>query len=296
MSRAELLKKLDIIESNEDLRRLSTSELVAHFASRRSGRVVMTRLMRSVIWQAHRQIQRGEEAPIYGNLRTFWYRFLKPLLGRLPSHQTPKQDPYDAMLAVFVEMVLDHKLFRYKDFDFTDENWENRRIGTSRPHVLVFAEKRGWVRFLRDLHTLWGVSTLALGGAPSALTSEYTADHIREVLPPRQPLILFGLVDFDPAGAVIAAAFQRQLAAQGLDVSTLHLPIHPQYYSPEELELFSYPLSKRQPTLTRRWLDRTGGILGQPRGLEIESMPRPRLLSLLEQHLAVIPELRPKTT
>lgn len=292
MSTIELLESLGITNTEEDLRRLSHEELVAHFGSKRSGRVVMTRLMRSVIWQTHRQIQRGEEEPVYGNLRTFWYRFLKPIIARLPPDQAPKQDPYDAMLAVFVELVIEHQLFKYKDFDFTDENWENRRIGTSRPHVLVFAEKRGWVRFLRDLHAEWGVSTLALGGAPSALTSEYTADHIRAVLPPGQPLILFGLVDFDPAGAVIASAFQRQLAAQDLNISTLHTLVHPRHYSPEELEFFSYALPRRQPTLTRRWLDQTGGILGQPRGLELESMPRARLLSLLSEQLAAYPPLR----
>lgn len=291
MTQTKRLEDLGIVEFEEDIRRLSHEQLVARFGSKRSGRIVMTRLMRSVIWQARSQIQRGEEEPVYGNLRTFWYRFIKPIVARLPSDQAPKQDPYDAMLAVFVELVMEHKLLKYKDFDFADENWENRRIGTSRPHVLVFAEKRGWVRFLRDLHAEWGVSTLALGGAPSALTSEYTADHIRAVLPTRQPLVLLGLVDFDPAGAVIAAAFQRQIVAQGLDVSTLHTPIHPRHYSAEELELFSYPLPRSQPTLTRRWLDQTGGVLGQPRGLELESLPRARLLSLLSEQITRHPTL-----
>ena len=292
MSETRRLEDLGIIEIEEDLRRLPYEQLAAHFGSKRSGRLVMTRLMRSVIWQARRQIQRGEEEPVYGNLRTFWYRFLKPIIARLPSNQAPKQDPYDAMLAVFVELVIEHKLFKYRDLDLTDENWENRRIGTTRPDVLVFAEKRGWVRFLRDLHAQWGVSTLALGGAPSALTSEYTADHIRAVLPPGQPLMLIGLVDFDPAGAVIAAAFQRQLAAQGLDISALHTPVHPKRYNAEELELFSYPLPRRQPTLTRRWLEQTGGVLGQPRGLELESMPRGRLLSLLAEQITARPPVR----
>ena len=56
----------------------------------------------------------------------------------------------------FRNLVLEHKLFKYQDFNFTDENWENRRIGTSRPEILVFAEKTGWVRFLHEIHEQWG--------------------------------------------------------------------------------------------------------------------------------------------
>ena len=111
----------------------------------------------------------GREAPIEGNLRTFWYRFVKPLMGRLPDDDRLATDPYLLMLTAFGQLVMDDGWIQYRDFDLTDENWAHRFVGTAKPHVLVFAEKRGWIRFLRRCHEDLGTSALALGGAPQRL-------------------------------------------------------------------------------------------------------------------------------
>ena len=127
---------------------------------------------------------------------------------------------------------------------------------------------------------------LALGGAPSALTSEYTARHIGEALreDKNEPgLCLIGIVDYDPSGDIIAEAFRDQLEAAGLPVSSLTTVIRPELYSQEEIEIFKFPLPKRQKTKTANWLARTGGIAGEPFGLESESMPRESLRLIIRE-------------
>lgn len=279
---AALLEKEGIVELDKDIRGLRRSELKRYFGSSTSNRIIISKLIKSQIWQAYTRIKDGSEAPITGNLRTFWYRFLKPALAKVPKKYLGKSDAYDQMTALFVELVLDLKLFSYKDFDFTDENWENRRLGTERPEVLVFAEKRGWIRILRRFHKEFGVSTLALGGFPSALTSSYTAHDLGELLQEGQGARLIGLVDYDPSGALIASSFQKQLELSGLKVSELVTLIEPQHYSEEELELYRYRLPKTQRAKTDAWLEETGGVSGERYGLEAESMPMERLQKLVE--------------
>jgi hypothetical protein len=193
-----------------------------------------------------------------------------------------RTDPYDVLTSAFSDLVLERKLFRYADFDFSDEHWENRRIGTRHPHILVFSEKTGWFRFLRELHEDQGVSVLALGGAPSALTSEYTAAQLLAALPRQRTVHLIGIVDYDPFGDVIAEAFRNQLAQSGLRRLTLQTLVSPEPYSASELAVMRYPLSKRYRTLLSRWMAKTGGIHGEPFGLESESMPLERVTPLVK--------------
>lgn len=283
LSLEELLEKEGIVEFDKDIRGLRPSEIKRHFGSSTSKRIVLSKLIKSVIWQAYTRIRDGVEVPSGGNLRTFWYQWVKPALAKVPKKYIGKSDLYDHMSELFMEMVLEWKIFSYKDFDFTDENWENRRIGTDRPGVLVFAEKRGWIRVLRHFHERYGVSILALGGFPSALTSQYTALDLSEVLEDGQSVKLIGLVDYDPSGALIARSFRRQLEQSGLSVSDLVNVIEPRHYRPEEIELFKFPLPTNQKAKTDAWLEETGGIDGERFGLESESFPLMRLVGVVEE-------------
>lgn len=277
-----ILEREGVVELDKDIRGLRRSEIKRHFGSSTSERIILSKLIKSVIWQAYTRIRDGHDTPTPGNLRTFWYQWVKPAMAKVPKKYIGKSDLYDHMSELFMEMVLELRLFSYKDFDFTDENWENRQIGGERPEILVFAEKRGWSRTLRHFHEKYGVSTLALGGFPSALTSQYTVLDLNEVLNEQQPVTLIGLVDYDPSGALIAESFRRQLEKSGLAVSRLATLIEPAHYTAEEIKLFKFPLPKRQKTKTEAWLTLTGGIDGKRFGLESESMPVDRLKSLVE--------------
>ena len=280
----KILKKEGIAIFAEDMRSLNREALAKKLAARNSGRIVLKKLIKSIIWQAFQRIQSGTEPPLIGNIRTFWYRFVKPVLAKIPDDEGLKTDPYEIMLRAFNEMIMEQRLFRYADFDFTDEGWEQRRLGTTRPEVLIFAEKTGWIRLLRRWHERWGVSVLALGGFPSALTSEYTATHLAPLIG-EKTVQLIGIVDFDPSGSLIASSFRGQLEASGLKVSEPKLLIEPKHYKSEELRMFAYPLPKSQKTKLINWLEETGGIEGEAMGLESESLPIERLETLLESLL-----------
>ena len=128
-----------------------------------------------------------------------------------------------------------------------------------------------------------GVSVLALGGFPSALTSEYTVRDVQKVLGTGKAVRLVGIVDYDPSGDLIAESFREQLETQGLVVESLETLIQPKHYTADELKLFRFRLPRSQKTKTQRWMEKTGGIDGKEWGLESESMPTERLKSLLEE-------------
>lgn len=282
------LRRKGIVELEKDMRLMQRAELAEHFASARSGRIVLARLLRNVIWQAYQRIQSGNELPIIGNLRTFYYRFVKPTLERFDDDEKHRKDPYDVTLRCFEQMVMDWQLFRYRDFDLADENWQNRHIGPKHPQVLVFAEKTGWSRFLRHWHKELGVSVFALGGFPSALSSEYTAFEMQKVLPAETEVHLLAIVDYDPSGWIIADSFTQQLKRCGLQVGEPTLLISPEHYKPDEIEMFAFELPRRQPTKQARWMEASGGIDGETKGLESESLPLPKLDQLLRQRLQEI--------
>ena len=150
------------------------------------------------------------------------------------------------------------------------------------PGVLVFSEKAGWIRFLRRCHEDLGTSALALGGQPSALTSEYTAAALREVVDPSAPLRLLGIVDWDPAGAIIAGALARHLGVFGFERVDLEIVVRPEHYTEEERSLYATGLGRAHPSKLRAWMEQGGGIDGEPLGLASESMPWSRLMGLIE--------------
>jgi hypothetical protein len=278
------LEALGIRHFDQDVRTMSRAELAKNFGAKSSGRIPLAHLIKNIIWQAYEKIRDGGEPPIAGNIRTFWYLWVKPALSRARLSRKPKTDPYETMLFIFTQLVLDRRLFRYSDFDFTDERWENRRIGTTRPEVLVFAEKTGAIRFLRELHEELGVSILALGGQPGALSSEYTARDISAALTEKTKIRLIGIVDYDPSGDIIAQSFKSHLAAVGLtNIRMTADLIHPKNYSEEEIEMFRFPIPKGKGESAKlaKWLEKTGGIDGEAYGLETESMPRERLRALI---------------
>ena len=79
---------------DEDIRRMSRDQLARAFGAASSGRLVLKRLMRALIMQAWRAIREGSEEPVQGNLRTFWYRWVKPVEAKLAREWLPRSGTY----------------------------------------------------------------------------------------------------------------------------------------------------------------------------------------------------------
>ena len=288
------LETLGIRPFEQDIRSMTGPELVRHFGAARGGRLVTTRLLRNLIYQVWGRIRRGEEPVIKGNVRSLWYRFVKPTVLRVPELDRNCQAPDSATSRVLAELVEEHRLFDYEDFGFTDAAWRNRAVGLLRPHVLMFAEKTAHVRLLARVQRQVGASFVALGGAPGACTSEYTAKELMAAMPggPEAGVALVGLVDYDPAGAIIARAFADQLRSFGLQVASLTCPLRPALYSAAELAAARLP--QKDGARCRTWLAVGGGPPGAAWGLSVESLPERRLEALMRDTvLGLAPEPQP---
>ena len=277
-----------------DLRTLPAPDLLTRFASARSGRLVLARLIRAVILQAHDHIAAGTEPPIDGNIRTFWYRWLKPIIARLPADARGPSRAYDLLIDELSDLVQAGRV-SYASFGFADEHWENRRIGVGRPQVLVFTEKSGWIRLLRRIHSAMDVSVFALGGKPSVLSSEYTARDVAKAMASvgyTGGVHLVGLVDWDAHGAIVARSFADQLAGFGLPIAGLELLIRPEHFDAEELALFARSIGDGDEVAA--WLADGGGVAGQALGLPAEAMTQAQAFELVQARVEQLAPVRAK--
>jgi hypothetical protein len=270
-----------IAHFDEDIRGFVLAEIQEHFGAASSGRIIISRVIKNLVWQAVSRRRSGQLGSIDGNLRSFFYQWVKPVVARIPEALEAKTDPYDTMLEVFTELVGVHRLFRYSELDLTDEGFQHRRLGKIKPLVVVFAEKIGYFRFLLRIHRKWGVTVMALGGTPSLLSSQYLAEALGDL--EGQALDLVSLCDWDPAGHDIIRAQKRHLELEGIEVRSLRDLIRPEHFTDEEKQLFQFPIPSRQKTRNRRWLEETGGLDGALVGLESDAMDRGRLEALADK-------------
>ena len=283
-------KRARVRQFDQDLRRMTAEQLKKEFGASSSGRVLVKELCRNVVYQAYSWIQRGKAPAIDGNLRSLFYQWMKPVLAKIPKLLgRMKTDPYDEMLNAMEYFIVDLKLFRYEDFGLVDERWENRFFSDGRkPDVLVFAEKNGFVKFLQEVSRKFGVHAVALGGSPSHLSTEYLVGQLRKKFKSFEPLVLYGITDYDPSGADIAASFREQLERQGVKVAGLHQLVEPKAFLAEEVDTFRFPVPSKYPTRVQRWLKEGSGFDGQAFGLEADSLPKQRLLEILDKMLFLL--------
>jgi len=254
---AQILADEGIADSAQDLRQLSAAELRRLFAFASSGKINATRVIKNLIWQAYTAIRDGQRAPIAGNLRSFWYTDIKPVLSRLGvpvEGRRATELVYDA----FVELMTRHHLFHYRDLGFLDEGAQTRAVGQTNGTCILFAEKDGRFALVRDIAQASDATALALGGYPSSLATEYLVHTLQQagVLAEHPALQLFSVVDYDPSGYWIAREFAAQLQAFGVHEVTLHTLIRPDRLTAEQVRLGRYALPKGSKTTN--WVRATG--------------------------------------
>jgi hypothetical protein len=259
-----------IADAAEDLRQLSAAELRQRFAFASSGKVNVTRVIKNLIWQAYTAIRDGTRPPIAGNLRSFWYTDVKPVLSRLGVPVEGRRAT-ELVYDTFVELVTRHHLFHYRDLGFLDEGAQTRAVGQTNGTCILFAEKDGRFALVRDIAQASDATALALGGYPSSLATEYLVHALQQAggLAKRPALQLFSVVDYDPSGYWIAREFAAQLQAFGIREVTVYPLIRPDRLAAEQVALGRYALPKGSKTTN--WLRETGGIDGEPYGLEADA-------------------------
>ncbi len=104
----ETLQRLGIKAYDEDIFEMSYSELRGNFGFDNGG-LNSSLLIKNIIWQDHGKISRGELEPSRGNIRSYWYSRVKPVLARGRAKKYAKK--YDMVTRLFRDMVLIHHLF-----------------------------------------------------------------------------------------------------------------------------------------------------------------------------------------
>ena len=292
--RQAIILKENLRDFDDDIRRFPNEDIFRLFSDG-TGQLIIKQVIGNIIWQAYSWILAGKLPLFDGNLRSFWYSHIKPVLGRVLTEIGENQ--YESMSGVFAQYVGEYHLFHYSDFGFVEDNDSSRIIGAKCPQVIVLAEKRGHWRTLQTINDQTGATAISLGGQPSLMTTEYFVADLAKAVPLDQPFHLIADVDYDPSGQIIAESFQNQLRAMGVKNTTLHYLILPVNFTADELKYFQYPVKnvvQGDQTKVKQWMHpdkRTypnrepGGIpdengVLQPMGLESDAMPRKRIIDL----------------
>lgn len=300
--RLAIILKENLRDFDRDLRLMPNEDLQRLFSDG-TGRLIIVQLIGNIAWQAYNWIKAGRLDPFDGNLRSFWYSHIKPVLGRvLPA---VNEGHYGAMSAVFAKYVGGYGLFRYADFGFVEDNDSLRAIGDRHPQVIVLAEKKGHWRALQKIHAQTGATVISLGGQPSLMTTEYFVTALAKATPLDQTFHLITDVDYDPSGQIIAESFRAQLRQMGIKRSTIRHLVTPANFTAEETKYFKYPVKNDSPSdraKVKQWLNpdrrrfpdrEPGGLVNEagqrePMGLESDAMPRDRLLQLASVAVATV--------
>lgn len=217
--------------------------------------VNVSALVRNILWQTYERIKADEREPFTELIRTFWYTHVKPTLTRADA-LSDETDQANEVSEELVRMVVDEELFSYADIGFRDVNEANRTV-RSNPNVVLFAEKIGHAAFLEEMGEKFQISTIAFGGQPGTLTTEYFVTDIRETgFDLRRSFFLFSIVDYDPSGWIIRDAFIENLRDFGIqNIQNIDL-VNPDILTPEETSFskFRIPSGRASQKKNTQWL------------------------------------------
>ena len=279
---------------------MTNAELRATF-----GHMPMSGVMRAILLAEVEAIRNGKEQETR-TMRNLWYDVVKPVLSRAgilnKKTRGGKDVPWSDKLSIYLaEMVREGKT-TYEELLIVDGSRQRQvsvaitrtvanvqLVGAHFPWVILFSEKDTIWGEIQTIAELYGVSAISGGGEPSNACTENTVREIVRSAAYRreQPekIMILALTDYDPAGYNIAQAQFNQVseAANGLDSAALlrlqtvthtRLGILSEQLTPEERQAKAY---EPKDDGLDKWFAQTGGVDGQPLGLELDALPLSRL-------------------
>jgi hypothetical protein len=204
-----------------------------YFRNKTNDDLDKTKIIRNGIWQRFLSVKWGMWVPDYGDTRGFYYHPVEDVLARNNLRSTSRDsnaDP-DSVSSHLRDMVIKYKLFDYADFDIPDPNRDLRCVGDRHPHLVVFAEKSGFIKVLMQLAKPYGASYCAVKGEPSAHAMEVFARDLKASFDvTRRTVHVFGITDVNPGGTSIAETLVEDLTAFGIPRIRYHRLVDPSLY------------------------------------------------------------------
>lgn len=275
---------IDLPRNAKDMNR---SELLAAFPEGTDKSF----LMRSIIMSEVRFPQVNYDR----TLRSLWYSTVKPTLDKLglleESDQTEEGlTKWDATLSRYVADLLRRGYLTYKKLHISDtsrqkENPRKKYYCTSLDtygyqvtaapysNIIIATEKDTVYNIISDLAELFGCSCISSKGQNALGAMEKL---IRGMARPFHTVHILTMTDYDPAGYYIADALATQardildaLSMHHVDVNIKRIGITPDQLSPEMVDANKYT---PKPANLDKWYEMTGGIDGEPKGLELDAL------------------------
>jgi len=199
-----------------DVKTFDKPRLKKYFRRVTSEEIDKRKFIRNIIWQLHRWYGKGIAEPQRRSIRAFWYRMIKPSLGHHGDLLEPNDD--DIFYDVLEKMILEEKLFKYRDLGFQDVNADNRRIGERRPEIILEAEKKTFKPDIIRLADEFGITYICHERTPGNLSLEYFSDELYAAAG-EKPLIIFTISDLNPPGFFIERFFLKRLQWYGHELA-----------------------------------------------------------------------------
>ncbi|WP_161823287.1 hypothetical protein [Sporotomaculum syntrophicum] len=232
-------------------------------------------------------------------LRGMWYSVVKPTLDKL-GLLTEKDNTeealtrWDAELSRYTADLVRRGLLTYKDLHIVDQSRQRSnpsnsysivdlktygyQVGVSAyPNIIISTEKDTVYSIIKNLANLFGCSCISGKGQNSLGAME---DLLRNMGSNYDDIYILTLTDYDPSGYYIADTFKNQVedlkSALGI-TAVVHIErigITPDQLTTVEVEQNKYT---PKPTNLDKWLNVTGGINGEPKGLELDALAPDRI-------------------
>ena len=298
LDQAEILKKLGIKHYDKNILKMAKPELLKNFG--KSAKTLNKSLfIKNVIWQTFEKLQAGETPFDIGNLRSFWY-YIKDTMHKAGA---AKGDPYLIVSEMFMLMVK-AGLFKYSDFGFDDDDKGNRWHARRHPQIILFAEKTAYNDLMQEVNRDFDITTICTGGQSSYLSIEYFVDELRRRgVDLAARFYIFSIVDFDPAGDIIATRFVENLQDNGIKNIAIFPGEFNKHFRRKDIvipanktkeqrkKVYILPLKVRKSGLAARWAAKTGGVNGKKgimHGIETIVMTKAQIMKIFLEELSNI--------
>lgn len=227
-----------------DIKAFPFAQILRYFKQVTTDKVDTVRLIRNLIWQKYRWIVWRIDEKFSGDIRTLWYQ-VEAALGHHPelAGEVNAENYY----AGINYLIVQKRIFKYRDIGFHDERARYRHIGKKRPGILLLSEKIGHVYRLEEMAEPYGITYGCTKGEIPHITIEYLADELAAagVDLANEILVIFVVTDFDWAGKSIAENVVRFLKEDaGVRQIEFHQLMRVEYFSDQEIELGRTPLAR----------------------------------------------------
>ena len=269
---------------------MTRDELLEYFPE---GEYTTAFLMRSLIMNEKKYCDKYE----LRTLRGVWYKAIKPTLDKLGLLRDEDQSEeglkrWDATLSNYVCDLLRRGELTFSDLGISDISRQKSNpretfynVGGNSfsykgtiapyPNILIATEKDTVYSIISSIAHLYGCSSISCKGQNSLGAMEAIIKGMFRSGIEFDTIYILTMTDYDPAGYYIAEALIKQaydiLFAIGRNecrVETHRIGITPGQLSTDDVEQNKYSPKKAN---IKKWMDKTGGINGEEKGLELDA-------------------------